>query len=83
MTRREEWGDRLARHLSLLPGTDFPPLCSRDLPGDVCDCPRGLHYWPGCHTSWTDEGVTFLEFSRAAELRPVLKHIDAQLANTR
>jgi hypothetical protein len=40
-----------------------------------------IYYWPGGHTGWTDEGVTFVEFSPAAELRPVLEHIGAQLAN--
>jgi hypothetical protein len=55
----EEWGDQLVRHLSLPPGADFPPLLA-GLPGDVCDCRAGgLHYWPGGHTGWTDEGVTF------------------------
>jgi hypothetical protein len=32
-------------------------------------------YWPGGHTAWTDEGVTFVEFSPAAALRPVLEHV--------
>ena len=39
-----------------------------------------LYYWPGGHTGWTDEGVTFVEFSPAAEIRPVLEHLGAQLA---
>jgi len=39
-----------------------------------------LYYWPGGHTGWTDEGVTFLEFSPAADLRPVLEHVAAQLS---
>jgi hypothetical protein len=38
------------------------------------------YFWPGGHTGWTDEGVTFVEFSPADELRPVLEHIGAQLA---
>jgi hypothetical protein len=38
------------------------------------------YYWPGGHTGWTDEGVTFLEVSPAAELQPVLEHLAAQLA---
>jgi len=41
-----------------------------------------LYYWPGGHTAWTDEGVTFVEFSPAEELRPVLEHVGAQLATT-
>ena len=28
------------------------------------------YYWPGGHTGWTDEGVTFLEVSPADELQP-------------
>ena len=39
-----------------------------------------LYYWPGGHTGWTDEGVTFIEFSPAEELQPVLEHVGAQLA---
>ena len=39
-----------------------------------------LYYWPGGHTGWTDEGVTFVEFSPAEELLPVLAHVGAQLA---
>jgi hypothetical protein len=39
-----------------------------------------LYYWPGGHTGWTDEGVTFIEFSPAAEIRPVLEHLASRLA---
>lgn len=39
-----------------------------------------LYYWPGNHTGWTDEGVTFVEFSPADEIAPVLAHFAAQLA---
>ena len=39
-----------------------------------------LYYWPGGHTGWTDEGVVFIEFSPADEIRPVLEHLGAQLA---
>ena len=42
-----------------------------------------LYYWPGGHTGWTDEGVTFVEFSPAEDLRPVLEHVGAQLALAR
>jgi hypothetical protein len=38
-----------------------------------------LYYWPGGHTGWTDEGVTFVEFSPAEQLVPVLEHLAAQL----
>jgi hypothetical protein len=41
-----------------------------------------LYYWPGGHTGWSDEGVTFIEFSPAEQLRPVLEHVGAQLAPT-
>jgi len=41
-----------------------------------------LYYWSGGHTGWTDEGVTFIEFSPAQALRPVLEHVGAQLAPT-
>jgi hypothetical protein len=39
-----------------------------------------LYYWQGGHTGWTDEGVTFIEFSPADEIAPVLAHLAAQLA---
>lgn len=39
-----------------------------------------LYYWPAGHTGWTEDGVTFLEFSPAADLRPVLEHVASQLA---
>jgi hypothetical protein len=39
-----------------------------------------LYFWPGGHTGWTDEGVTFIEFSPTAEITPVLEHLAAQLA---
>lgn len=103
VTRGEEWGGQLVRHLSLPPGADFTPLF-KGLPDDRCQCPHwgyvvegsinlrfadgteetsragDLYYWPGGHTGWTDEGVTFIEFSPAHELRPVLDHVAAQLA---
>jgi hypothetical protein len=39
-----------------------------------------VYSWPGGHTGWTDEGVTFLEFSPTAEIQPVLEHLAAQMA---
>ena len=41
-----------------------------------------LYYWPGGHTGWTDDGVTFVEFSPAEEIRPVLEHLGAQFASS-
>jgi hypothetical protein len=102
VTRGEDWGGQLVRHLTLPPGADFTPLL-KGLPGDVCHCPHWgyvisgsmhlryvdgseelsrageMYYWPGGHTGWTDDGVTFVEFSPAEELRPVLEHVGAQL----
>jgi hypothetical protein len=40
-----------------------------------------LYHWPGGHTGWTDDGVVFIEFSPAADLRRVLEHVGAQLAS--
>jgi hypothetical protein len=37
------------------------------------------YYWPGGHTGWSAEGVTFLEMSPAAQLAPVLEHLARQL----
>ncbi len=52
----------------------------RDADGTEETCRAGdVYYWPGGHTGWTDEGVTFLEFSPAAELHPVLEHLAAQM----
>jgi len=39
-----------------------------------------VYSWPAGHTGWTDEGVTFLEWSPTAEIRPVLEHLAAQMA---
>ena len=102
VTRGEDWGGQLVRHLTLPPGADFTPLL-KGLPGDVCPCPHWgyvisgsmhlryadgseelsrageMYYWPGGHTGWTDDGVIFVEFSPAEELRPVLEHVGAQL----
>ncbi len=39
-----------------------------------------VYYWRGGHTGWTDEGVTFLEFSPTAEIEPVLQHLATQMA---
>jgi hypothetical protein len=39
-----------------------------------------LYYWPGGHTGWTEEGVTFVEFSPADEIRPVLEHLASQMS---
>jgi hypothetical protein len=41
-----------------------------------------VYYWPGGHTAWTDEGVTFVEFSLTDEIRPVLEHLAGQLSTT-
>ncbi len=40
------------------------------------------YYWPAGHTGWTDEGIVFVEFSNAEQIRPVLEHIGAQLASS-
>ncbi len=106
LTRGEEWGDQIVRHLTLPPGADFRPLL-KGLPGDVCPCAHSgyvlagsitvryadgteevsragdLYHWPAGHTGWTDEGVTFIEFSPAEQIRPVLEHLAAQLAPSR
>jgi hypothetical protein len=39
-----------------------------------------VYYWRGGHTGWTDEGVTFLEWSPTADIKPVLEHLAAQLS---
>lgn len=39
-----------------------------------------LYHWPAGHTGWTDEGVTFVEFSPTADILPVLEHLGPQLA---
>jgi hypothetical protein len=103
LTRGQEWGGQLVRHLTLPPGTDFTPLL-KGLPGDACQCPHwgyvlagsihvryadgteevsragDVYHWPAGHTGWTDEGVTFVEFSPAEDLRAVLEHVGAQLS---
>jgi hypothetical protein len=39
-----------------------------------------LYYWPGGHTGWTDDGVTFIEFSPTDAISPVLEHLAGQLS---
>jgi hypothetical protein len=39
-----------------------------------------IYYWPGGHTGWTNDGVVFVEFSPADQLRPVLEHLAARMA---
>jgi hypothetical protein len=41
-----------------------------------------VYHWPAGHTGWTDEGVTFLEFSPTADIAPVLEHLARQMAST-
>ena len=41
-----------------------------------------LYYWPGGHTGWTDEGVSFIEFSPAESIGPVLEHLASQMSTT-
>jgi hypothetical protein len=64
------WGQVLAGSIRLRFADGTEELSSA---GDV-------YYWPAGHTGWTDEGVTFLEFSPTAEILPVLEHLAAQLA---
>ena len=40
-----------------------------------------VYYWRGGHTGWTEDGVTFLEWSPTADIQPVLEHIAAQMAS--
>ncbi len=39
-----------------------------------------MYYWRGGHTGWTDEGVSFIEISPAAEIREVMEHLAAKMA---
>jgi hypothetical protein len=39
-----------------------------------------LYHWPAGHTGWTDEGVTFIEFSPAEDIRPVLEHLAKRMS---
>ena len=41
-----------------------------------------VYHWPAGHTGWTDEGVTFIEFSPTADITPVLEHLARQMAGT-
>jgi hypothetical protein len=38
-----------------------------------------VYYWPARHTGWTENGVTFLEFSPTEQIQPVLAHLAAQM----
>lgn len=39
-----------------------------------------MYYWPAGHTGWTDEGVTFIEFSPVVEMAEVMAHLAAKMA---
>jgi len=64
------WGQVLAGSIRLRYADGTEELNSA---GDV-------YYWPAGHTGWTDEGVTFLEFSPKHQIKPVLEHLAAQMA---
>ena len=64
------WGYVLAGSIRLRYADGTEELSSA---GDV-------YYWRGGHTGWTEDGVTFLEFSPTAEIQPVLEHLAAQMA---
>lgn len=54
VTRGEEWGGQLVRHLRLPPGTDFTPLF-RGLPGGACQCPHWGYILSGSiHVRYAD-----------------------------
>jgi hypothetical protein len=38
-----------------------------------------VYYWPAGHTGWTDDGVTFVEWSPTTDIMPVLEHVSKQL----
>jgi hypothetical protein len=64
------WGYVLAGSIRLRYADGTEELSSA---GDV-------YYWRGGHTGWTEEGVTFLEFSPTGEIQPVLEHLASQMA---
>ena len=39
-----------------------------------------MYYWPAGHTGWTEEGVSFIEFSPATEIRTVMEHLATKMA---
>ena len=41
-----------------------------------------VYYWPGGHTGWTDEGVTFIEYSPTDAIVPVLEHLASQFSTS-
>jgi len=70
MCQCPHWGYVLAGSIRLRFADGTEELSSA---GDV-------YYWKGGHTGWTDEGVTFLEWSPTAEIKPVLEHLAAQMS---
>lgn len=38
-----------------------------------------MFFWPGGHTGWTDEGVTFIEISPVDQIREVMQHVASQM----
>ena len=39
-----------------------------------------MYYWPAGHTGWTDDGVSFIEFSPVTEIREVMGHLASKMA---
>jgi len=65
VTRGEDWGGQMVRHLSLPAGTDFTPLL-KGLPGDVCQCPHWGYILSGSITLLYADGTQ--ETNRAGDL---------------
>ena len=79
VTRGEDWGGQLVRHLTLPPGADFRPLLA-GLPGDVCDCPHWGYVISGRMSYVTDDGEHVVEAGDAFYLPP--GHIPKVTAGT-
>jgi hypothetical protein len=65
VTRGEDWGGQLMRHLTLPPGADFRPLF-KGLPGDACQCAHWGYIVSGSITLRYADGTE--ETNRAGDL---------------
>lgn len=65
LTRGEDWGGQLVRHVTLPPGADFRPLF-KGLPGDACQCPHWGYVLNGSITLRYADGTE--ELNNAGDL---------------
>ena len=78
VTRGEDWGGQLVRHLTLPPGADFTPLF-KGLPDDRCQCAHWGYVLEGSITVRYADGTEIVEFSPTVELQKTMAVVGANM----